>query len=419
MELVKQYKKEIDDLDKKKPSKQDDIVSDYRNRLEEANSVIDKQNDKISSLQKELNKEKMQNISKKDPKTRPPPTNNQDNELLSVLDQTLLFIVPEKPKFSEQIEKGLDERVHELYSSLEKYLNDDHPIFIMIVKILKRNLDECRSTLSCTFWLRQVMFLVDKVAEQVNSETIKDITSLLPNRVEITAGDEIYDLDNLTPILFLDYLKKLIVSFFFKIIQIIISDTHKLLFSCFFEKVADHKRKHVQQDLISDLTRYLNDFIKVLDEYNIEYIDIFQIINQVLYSYDCYLFNELLSSENFCTVAHGFNIKLNIAQLLDWKISALSNLYNNSNLISSVVSMDFISNASNVLIMDKAMFAEEDVRIALKPLQNRHIHRLLFLFSPDHENRDEVPEDVLSLIHDDYNLSQILLNDKVVRKIEL
>jgi len=131
------------------------------------------------------------------------------------------------------------------------------------------------------------------------------------------------------------------------------------------------------------------------------------------------LFNELLSNEKFCTVAHGFNIKLNTAQLQDWKISALSNLYNNPNLISSVVSFEFISNASNVLIMDKAMFAEEDVRVALKPLQNRHIHRLLFLFSPDNENRDEVPEDVLSLIHDDYNLSQILLNDKVVRKIEL
>jgi len=157
----------------------------------------------------------------------------------------------------------------------------------------------------------------------------------------------------------------------------------------------------------------------VLDDYNIEYIDIFQLINQVLYSYDCYLFNELLSNEKYCTVANGFNIKLNISQLLDWKILALSNLYNNPNLISSVVSLDFISNASNVLIMDKAMFAEEEVRLALKPLQNRHIHRLLYLFSPDNENRDTVPSDVLSLIHDKYSLSQILLNDKVVRKIEL
>jgi len=56
LDLIKQYKKEIEDLEGKKKSKQEDLVSDYRNRLEDANSIIEKQNNKISNLQKELNK---------------------------------------------------------------------------------------------------------------------------------------------------------------------------------------------------------------------------------------------------------------------------------------------------------------------------------------------------------------------------
>jgi len=131
------------------------------------------------------------------------------------------------------------------------------------------------------------------------------------------------------------------------------------------------------------------------------------------------LFNELLSNGNFCTVTHGFNIKLNTADIQDWKQTALSSLYNNPKLISSVVSLDFLSGASNVLIMDKSSFVEEEVRIALRPLTNRHIHRLLTLFTPDDENTDEVPDEVLSLINDDYSLDEILLNDKALRKIEL
>jgi len=359
------------------------------------------------------------NTPKKEIKPKSPGSTTTDDDI-AVLETTLLFVVPEKPRFNENIEKGLDERVYDLLETLDKYkyFNEDHTIFTRIVKLLKRNLDECKTTLYCTFWLRQVMYLVDKSSEIILKESIKDISTLLPNIVETTAEDEIYDLDYVSPNLYLEYLKKLVVSFYFKLIELVVHDTKKLIFNCFFEKVKDRKRKK-GNELISELTRYLTDFIKLLDEFNIEYIDIFQLVNQILYTYDCYLFNELLSNGNFCTVTHGFNIKLNTADIQDWKQTALSSLYNNPKLISSVVSLDFLSGASNVLIMDKSSFVEEEVRIALRPLTNRHIHRLLTLFTPDDENTDEVPDEVLSLINDDYSLDEILLNDKALRKIEL
>jgi len=238
LDLIKQYKKEIEDLEGKKKSKQEDLVSDYRNRLEDANSIIEKQNNKISNLQKELNKkEKLLNTPKKEIKPKSPGSTTTDDDI-AVLETTLLFVVPEKPRFNENIEKGLDERVYDLLETLDKYkyFNEDHTIFTRIVKLLKRNLDECKTTLYCTFWLRQVMYLVDKSSEIILKESIKDISTLLPNIVETTAEDEIYDLDYVSPNLYLEYLKKLVVSFYFKLIELVVHDTKKPIFNCFFEK---------------------------------------------------------------------------------------------------------------------------------------------------------------------------------------
>jgi len=242
MDLVKQYKKEIEDLEKNKKTKQEDIVSDYRNRLEDANSLIEKQNSKISNLQKDLAKKDKELTSTKNLKSNT--TTIITNDDLPILEQTMLFIIPEHPKFNNQLEKGVDERIYDLYQAIEKYkyLEDDHTILTRIIKLLKRNLDDCKSSASCAFWLRQLSFLIDKISAKIGKENITNIHSLLGNKLEIAATDDIYDLDHINPNQFMDYLRKIGVSFFCKQVQIVLKDTKTLLFTIFFEKVIDRKR---------------------------------------------------------------------------------------------------------------------------------------------------------------------------------
>jgi len=80
--------------------------------------------------------------------------------------------------------------------------------------------------------------------------------------------------------------------------------------------------------------------------------------------------------------------------------------------------MEYLSQACNVLIMDKTMFKLTEVREVVKPLDIYQIHRLLSNFTAE-EDDEIVTDDVLKeILSEAYDIDEKLLDNKKVKIIE-
>eukprot|EP01121_Diplochlamys_sp_Union-15-3_P000185 TRINITY_DN10176_c0_g1_i2.p1 TRINITY_DN10176_c0_g1~~TRINITY_DN10176_c0_g1_i2.p1 ORF type:complete len:170 (+),score=28.10 TRINITY_DN10176_c0_g1_i2:265-774(+) len=115
-----------------------------------------------------------------------------------------------------------------------------------------------------------------------------------------------------------------------------------------------------------------------------EKIDLPQIVINLLYAQIFYfinasLFNHIIEKAELCKAATGFAIKMTISQLEEWASKQHDILLP---LIRG--QFDYITEAANVLVIDKSIFLSEEVVasifVKLNPVQIKHI---LASFSPD------------------------------------
>lgn len=132
---------------------------------------------------------------------------------------------------------------------------------------------------------------------------------------------------------------------------------------------------------------------------------VLQYFNQVYRNMDAFMFNELFRFFPNFSGENGVSIKLGISQLNWWKYENLRKYYTSKENphrdfrwlpLSEIGVFDYLSQAINVLVLDKALFEDENfVEQHFHNLSPNHLYELLARFVPDAMSPHEVPSELL------------------------
>jgi len=149
------------------------------------------------------------------------------------------------------------------------------------------------------------------------------------------------------------------------------------------------KDKFQLKDLLNDLTS----IHKTLMSLQLPNCIVLHIMAQVVYGVNVNVFNALIRGQVVCTAGVGFAIKMAMSQLEEWAAKC------NAKLVPYVRrGFDLCSQAANVLVIDKSIFASDDVMNDIFPgITKEQIGLLLENFHPDQFAPDAVPDVVLNM----------------------
>jgi len=156
------------------------------------------------------------------------------------------------------------------------------------------------------------------------------------------------------------------------------------------EYAAKPQKKRTKKP--QDVTQVLTECLKSFLNHNLFESIIKQFHHQIFYYVDCILFNQVIDhGDRYCFGNNGFEIKLAISYLEDWA---------NRNLQASISDQLYhLSQAANIIILDKTLFSDKDVVASIFPSLNwKQIGCILSSFQPDKTSPGEVPKSVMKFV---------------------
>ncbi|KYR01299.1 hypothetical protein DLAC_02020 [Tieghemostelium lacteum] len=153
------------------------------------------------------------------------------------------------------------------------------------------------------------------------------------------------------------------------------------------------------QKLCKVLGKYLNYF---KDNFVFDSI-VQQFFSQTFHYISYTMLNEIIdngSQNNMCSPSSGFKIKLSISMIEDW----ISQLEERDLLLPSKEYLSVITEASNLMVIDKSIFTDsEAILSAFSTLNILQIKKLLEIWKPDQLSPDPIPSSVLSMARGNWN----------------
>jgi len=148
---------------------------------------------------------------------------------------------------------------------------------------------------------------------------------------------------------------------------------------------------------------------------------VLQFFNQIYYFMDSVMFNKLLQFSSFSGQI-GMNLKIVISELIGWKQANLKKYYstqpNQYISFADICSFEYISQAINVLVLNKTQFVDQTFIENLFPrLSGIHLYILLSRFVPDELAPHEVPTSVLMKLKGDSNEEIVEVDEMLFRSI--
>lgn len=119
-----------------------------------------------------------------------------------------------------------------------------------------------------------------------------------------------------------------------------------------------------------------------------------QFFSQVFYYINACIFNSLLKKRDLCTCGTGFQVKMGLSQLEEWVVNC-----RDKKLLLPVCRqfLAHITEAANVLVVDKEIFADESMISSVFPTLNvAQVKHLLDSFHPDQFSPAGVSRSVLT-----------------------
>jgi len=146
-------------------------------------------------------------------------------------------------------------------------------------------------------------------------------------------------------------------------------------------------------DVAGGLTTILTEHLVSLRKHMIFDSVVKQFFCQVFYYINTRLFNDLLHQRELCTCGNGFQIKLGLGQLDEWVAKN-----DKKNLaVAARRYLQHITEAANVLVVDKAIFEDETMISNVCPtLSIPQVRALLSQFRTDQYSPEPVPKAVLA-----------------------
>jgi len=160
---------------------------------------------------------------------------------------------------------------------------------------------------------------------------------------------------------------------------------------------------------MNSITLVFGQYLSYLRENKLPSSLICQFFSQALYFIDAFLLNHLLKSKSLCTPTTGFNLKMACSRLDEWLSKPETH-----GIIPSGAALQHLKEASNVLVLDKALFIDADTIISIfHSLNLVQVKKLLDLFTADPMSPGAVPSNVKNMMdsdwgHPTHNLSLVL-----------
>eukprot|EP01126_Amoeba_proteus_P064337 TRINITY_DN8996_c0_g1_i1.p1 TRINITY_DN8996_c0_g1~~TRINITY_DN8996_c0_g1_i1.p1 ORF type:complete len:455 (+),score=106.94 TRINITY_DN8996_c0_g1_i1:120-1367(+) len=265
------------------------------------------------------------------------------------------------------------------------------------------------------FWLRQVSYIFDEfmrlypeVVGQYNLENngLHDVLSCFINVSTPTIQQN-----------FALKLAETLIELYKKVMDLTLQFLRTVLIGTVFrdhsveplerkEKLSeDHGHGHAHghsNTLNSNLLKPFSKLLQHFERWKVYDSIIIKFFNEVYSNMDSMLWNELMAKPSlYCTAERGLHLKLALSHLQDWKLANLKkHLTSNYSNLSLIGKMPFITEAANLLVLDKNLFLEKSLVESLFPtIPLNSIYFLLLNFQPSKLIHDAVPSNVLQAFH--------------------
>jgi hypothetical protein len=144
---------------------------------------------------------------------------------------------------------------------------------------------------------------------------------------------------------------------------------------------------------VKKITSVLSNFLKPQIRYKIASLIVEQFFSQLFYFVDATVFNMLIEDgSSYCTAGQAFNIKLSLSHMEQWGHASFGAAFERI----KETSMRFISEATNLLVMDKTpvIFSTEMRTQAWPSLSPSQVLALFKNYRPDNISTAAISEEV-------------------------
>eukprot|EP01126_Amoeba_proteus_P066972 TRINITY_DN9791_c0_g1_i10.p1 TRINITY_DN9791_c0_g1~~TRINITY_DN9791_c0_g1_i10.p1 ORF type:complete len:535 (-),score=167.90 TRINITY_DN9791_c0_g1_i10:270-1874(-) len=280
-----------------------------------------------------------------------------------------------------------------------------------IIELLTSHVEKIFSRTQLVFWMKQVCHFVITFITSCPEENLDDRQMRTSGIPPLVPPGQRPEKPQTIPQKFISDLLTLLLTIYNKILEITYKCLDKNLINTVYHIFQEDQQVHASKNLSSSLPdkdnrKNMNNLVlveltkmkKKLETWEIFDSIVVQFFNQVYQYIDFTLWNELLAKPwQYCTMERGFHIKYSVSQLQDWKFEYnMKKHLQSGQSLQSVCNLNYMTEASNLMVLDKTLFTDKAVVNELFPtLSLNSIFYLLTNFQSSKMLPGAVPRSIL------------------------